>query len=72
MGKKTEYKVCPFCGAPLPCPYCPPPSEYKEPKVVKLKVEPRYAPGQEPKVVKTPIWRPTAVKNTSTKKKGGK
>jgi len=36
---KTKYEVCPFCGGPLPCPYCLPPEKYKEPVVKEVVVE---------------------------------
>ena len=31
MKDINGVEVCPFCGGPLPCPYCLPPDRYVEP-----------------------------------------
>ena len=43
MGKE-KYTVCPFCGGPLPCPYCLPPEKYKEQVVVPVVEEKKVTP----------------------------
>lgn len=44
--EKEKYTVCPFCGGPLPCPYCLPPSAYREKKV---KAKGRKVKSRKPK-----------------------
>ena len=53
---KQKHIVCPFCGGPLPCPYCLPPEKYKESVIIK-KVEEKKL--KEPKIVveKKPITK---------------